>query len=110
MRTSMMIAGAALTFAGSLTAPAADAQDQRWAPGYTQQDQSRDGYDRDRRYNRGRDRQQVRCWRDGQGRRCCYRRADGMRRCEDVNQRRNHRARRDHQAGGGLWTTLPAHG
>lgn len=93
MKMFLMIAGAALTFGAGLTASAADAQNQRQAPGYAQDGYGRDGNDRDRRYNRRQNAQQIRYWRDDLGRRC-YRRSDGVRRCETVSQRREDRPRR----------------
>lgn len=91
MKTLLMIAGAAMTFAGGLTAPsAAEAQNWRRAPGYTY-----DGYGRDYRdyrdYRGGA--RQYRYWRDGYGRHC-YRRYDGVRRCEADGPRRRHRSDR----------------
>lgn len=94
MKTLLMIAGAALTFATGLTASAADAQSQRRAPIYAQDGYGRDGFNRDRgrRYNGQQNRQQIRYWRDDHGRRC-YRRSDGVRRCEAVGPRREYRSR-----------------
>ena len=96
VKTLLMIAGAALTFATGLTASAADAQNQRRAPSYAQDGYGRESYDRDRdrRLNRRQDGQQIRYWRDGLGRRC-YRRSDGVRRCEAVGPRREYQSRRN---------------